>query len=112
MAVKSVIIRHQKTVTLSRPSAETVTNGYAVPGTPTVDTSFLAAVQPLSPKELRNLPPGQNASDWRSFWSLSEMKLKDIITAPDGNQYVIQSRIYWDDGEFWQAQGSKVHDTL
>lgn len=110
MAIKNVVIRYQKPVSLARPNASSVLAGYAQPGTDTT-TTIQAAVQPLSAKELRDLPPGQNAIDWRNFWSLSELRIKDKITV-GGITYRLKNAVYWPEGEFWQGQGSKVSDTL
>lgn len=98
-------------MTRSRPGTATRSGGYAKPGTPTTKT-ILAHVQPLSPKEIRDLPPGQNAIDWRNFWSTTdELLIKDSITT-GGITYRLKSVIFWDEGEFWQGQGSKVSDTI
>ena len=111
MPVKDVIRRRQINVTLSRPASKAVSKGFAQPATLTTST-IKAHVQPLSPKEKRDLPPGQNAIDWRNFWSyLSDLKINDRITT-GGVTYLIKNVIFWDEGEFYQAQGSKVSDTI
>ena len=111
MPVKDVIRKRQINVTLGRPASKTVAGGYAQAAALSTST-IKAHVQPLSPKEKRDLPPGQNAIDWRNVWSyLSELKINDRITT-GGVTYLIKNVIYWDEGEFWQAQGSKVSDTI
>lgn len=110
MAISNVIRRHQEAVTLTRPGAETVVGGYAQEGTPGAFT-IQAVVQPLQPKELRNLPPGQNATDWRNVWSLVELRIKDQITIL-GETFVLQNAVSWQQGGFYQAQGVKVSDII
>ena len=111
MSVKSVIIRRQKSVQRSRPGAETNVDGFIQKATPATKT-IQAHVQPLSPKEMRDLPPGQNAIDWRNVWSTTDdLLINDVITV-GGVAYRLKSAIYWEEGEFWHAQGSKVFDTL
>ncbi len=111
MSVKSVIIRRQKAVSRSRPGAAIRAGGYAKKGIPTV-TTIQAHVQPLSPKEIRDLPPGQNAVDWRNVWSTTDdLLINDTITT-GGVSYRLKNAIFWEEGEFYQAQGSKVSDTI
>jgi hypothetical protein len=84
---------------------------YLKKGTPAT-TTIQAHVQPLSPKEIRDLPPGQNAIDWRNVWSTTDdLLIGDIITV-GGISYRLKSAIYWEEGEFYQGQGSKVSDTI
>lgn len=110
MAISNLIKRHQEAVTLTRPGAQTVSGGYAQEGTPGVFI-IQAVAQQLQSKDLRNLPPGQNATDWRNFWSLVELKIKDKITIA-GQTFTLQSVSDWPQGGFYSAQGSKVSDTL
>ena len=111
MSVKSVIIRRQKSVQRSRPGAEVNLAGYIQKATPTT-TTIQAHVQPLSPKEIRDLPPGQNAIDWRNIWSTTDDLLVNDVITTGGIAYRLKSAIFWEEGEFYQAQGSKVSDTL
>lgn len=95
---------------VARPAVPTVVDGYAVPGAS--ERLFMdMVVQPMSPKELRNLPPGQNTLDWRNIWSLCEVKLRDVVKLRDGN-FVVQSVVFWEDGDFWKATASRVLDQL
>ena len=111
MSVKSVIIRRQKSVQRSRPGSDVKTGLYIAKGTPTI-TTIQAHVQPLSPKEIRDLPSGQNAIDWRNIWSTTDdLLINDVITV-GGIAYRLKSAIFWEEGEFYQGQGSKVSDTI
>lgn len=111
MSVKSVIIRRQKPVQRSRPGVETNVGGFIQKATPTT-TTIQAHVQPLSPKEIRDLPPGQNAIDWRNVWSATDdLLINDVITV-GGISYRLKSAIFWEEGEFYHGQGSKVSDTI
>lgn len=112
MSVKSVIIRRQKSVQRSRPGAESNIGGFIQKAT-SITTTIQAHVQPLSPKEVRDLPPGQNAIDWRNIWTIepSDLLINDVITV-GGISYRLKSAIYWEEGEFYHGQGSKVSDTI
>ena len=112
MSVKSVIIRRQKAVQRSRPGTEANVGGFIQKATPTT-TTIQAHVQPLSPKEIRDLPPGQNAIDWRNVWTVepNDILINDVITA-GGIQYRLKGAIFWEEGEFYQGRGSKVFDTI
>jgi hypothetical protein len=111
MSVKSVIIRRQKPVQRSRPGVATIVDGKGQKPTPTT-TTIQAHVQPLTPKQIRDLPPGQNAIDWRNIWSTTDnLIIKDVITT-GGISYRLKSVIFWEEGEFYHGQGSKVFDTL
>ncbi len=111
MSVKSVIIRRQKAVSRTRRAAGTISGGFGQAGTPTT-TTIQAHVQPLSPKEIRDLPPGQNAIDWRNFWSTTDDLVIDDVIAVNGISYRLKNAIFWEEGEFYQGQGSKVSDTV
>jgi hypothetical protein len=111
MSVSEAIYRRSYDIPRRRPAADTITDGYAIPGAPTSDTIF-GTVQPLSGKELRNLPPGQNALDWRNVWSLDELFLRDQLTI-EGVTYVVQQVDPWQiDGQYWKAQACRVADRL
>lgn len=111
MSVKSVIIRRQKSVTRSRPGAVTISDGKGQKASPSV-TIIQAHVQPLSPKQIRDLPPGQNAIDWRNVWSTTDDLLINDVILSKGISYRLKSAIFWEEGEFYSAQGSKVSDTI
>lgn len=108
MAVVDVIRRRGRTRIVERPSQATLVDGYAVPGTPTKHKVF-ATDQPLSGAEIRNLPPGQNATDWRNVWSDAELKLLDSIVLSDGN-YTVERLMQWAEGVFWHVQVVRVRD--
>jgi len=110
MTIRDVVSRHSKRYTVHRPTPATVTDGFAVAATP--DTFVVKAhVQPLSPKELRNLEPGQNGSDWRNVWCLSLLKLRDRIKI-ESQWYTVQREETWVEGEFWHVQVVRAMDTL
>lgn len=110
MSSADVIRFRSQKYTVQRPTAPTVTDGYAIPNTPTTVT-IDAHVQPLDTKELRNLPPGQNGSDWRNIWSLQLIRIRDRILI-EGNYYTLQSEATWVQGAFWRAQVVRVMDQL
>ena len=88
MAVVDVVRSRVKTLALERPGATVNTDGFATKAAPVVST-IEAHAQPLSPKEIRDLEPGQNATDWRNIWSEEEMFLSDVITSL-GKKYTIK----------------------
>lgn len=110
MAVADVIRRRTQQVTLSRPSAAVITDGYAAPGTPTVST-IAAHVQPLQPQEVRDLPPGQNATDWRNVWSETELKINDQVTV-DGLVLTVKRDEFWKEGTFYRVQATITRDQI
>ena len=108
MAIASVLKKRAKSVTLKRPSAGTIVDGFQQPGTPVAST-ILAVIQPMSAKELRNVPEGQNTVQWYSVWALSQVLVKDVITY-EGIDYTIQRAIGRPEGEFWKASAVHVDD--
>lgn len=105
-----VIRRYGRRYLLERPQDDTITDGYAVKNAPK-KLNIFAHAQPLSPKELRNLAPGQNASDWRNLWSIDEVFLRDRIHI-DGKIFTLQTEATWSEGGFWHATVSRVIDRL
>lgn len=96
-------------VTLTRPISEAVSVGFVTE----IKVPILGAtghMQPLSPRELRNVPEGQNTLEWWNVWSQSEIRVKDIVTEPGKQTVVIQRVETWVEGKFWHAQGTKVTD--
>ena len=110
MPAADVIKRRAKTYVLTRPGASTIVDGVATPGTGT-DTDIEAVIQPMTAKELRNLPPGQNAGEWLNVWSEALMKMTDEITY-SGVKYTVQRVALWEDGPFYIANASHTFDTL
>jgi hypothetical protein len=102
-----VITKNQVTVTRTTRTAS-LTDGYGSD----VDVSgpILAVIQPMSGKELRNVPEGQNTLDWRNIWSLVEIKARELITDPEGNQFTIQSVEFWREGPFYKATAVRADD--
>jgi hypothetical protein len=62
-------------------------------------------------EQLRNLPPGQNSSDWRNVWSMQQLLIKDRIQI-DGQWFIVQREEEWVEGQFWHGQASIIRDTL
>jgi len=76
-----------------------------------IKPKITAVVQPMSKRELRNVPEGQNALDWQSIWSIERIYLKDKIKI-NCDYYEIQKVAYWAEGEFWAGSAVKVEDEL
>jgi len=104
MSFISVIRKRSKTLPLIRSNGSTFVNRVNTP-LPTTNTTISAHVQPLSDKELRNVPEGQNTMEWINIWSLSEIKPKDLIGV-----HTVQKVKYWEEGKYWKAQAVKVNN--
>lgn len=110
MAVVDVVRARATTLQVERPGGTVNTDGFATKAAPVISTIEVHA-QPLSPKEVRDLAPGQNATDWRNFWSEEEIKISDVITSV-GKKYTIKRVEFWPEGEFYRAQGVITEDLL
>lgn len=110
MDVSNVIRTRAIDYTVNRPIAPTNDKGYLTPGSSTALT-LKSHVQPLTFQQIRNLKPGQNASDWRNIWSLSEIKLLDSYII-EGSTFTVERQEYWKEGGFYKAQATRVRDTL
>ena len=108
MAVIEVIRRRAVTLSIQRPVAAVITDGFAVPGTPQVVT-VRGYHQPLSPREVRNLPPGQDASDWRNIWSEDEVLIRDRVTL-GAEVFTVERVERWPEGPHWKSQAVIVKD--
>lgn len=102
----NTVKHYSKPRILKRPGSITVADGFKTRAADTV-IPIDAAVQPLSPKELRNVPEGQNELEWKNIWSGSEMKNKDKVEV-NGIDYTIQKVEYWEEGSFYHAKAVKV----
>lgn len=108
MATVDVILRRAIPLTVTRPTgAETVTDGYAVKATEAVEnlTGFMA---PLSPRELRYMPEGQNTLEWWNVWSASELKAGDVVSDGSAPAVTLNRMEYWKEGAFWHGHGVVV----
>ena len=104
MSVLGTIRKRSSTQPLIRSMGSTVIDRVNTPNTP-LTTTIDVHIQPLSDKELRNVPEGQNTLEWVNIWSVSEIKNKDVISI-----YTVQKVKYWAEGPFWKAQAVKVTD--
>jgi len=108
------VIRHYATdLTVLRPYAEKEVDGYVTKSTALVVPPYPGArghMQTYSPKELRNVPEGQNTLEWWHVWTLFEIKEDDRIT--DGVvPYITVERIeFWRQGPLWHGHGVKITD--
>jgi hypothetical protein len=64
--------------TFARPQALNLVDGYDTAGDP-VEFEIRAYVQPMTDKETRDMPEGQNGEEWYNVWSLEEFKRRDMI---------------------------------
>lgn len=106
--VQDVINNFSESVLLSRKGTAQYNEGFITYiETP---TTIQAAILPLTFNELRFLPEGISADDWRTIWSLIELKFEDHITY-NGDIFTIQKSQFWKEGGFYRAQMSIVRDT-
>ncbi len=110
MPAIELIRRRAKSYTLTRPGTATIVDGIATPPAAT-NIDIEAVQQPMTAKELRNLPPGQNAGEWRNIWSEYEMKLADMITI-NNLPFTVQRVTLWEDGPFFIANANRTEDVL
>lgn len=109
MRLRSVVKSRSKLSTVNRPGADTTVDGFRVPGADTV-LSIDLYMQPMSLKELRNVPEGQNTLSWFNVWAVDALKVKDKITY-ENEVYTVQRNIPRPEGGFYRAQAVKVDDT-
>jgi len=108
MALTDLIAEYAVPVTVYRPGVTTTVDGYRTRAPDTVINTEVH-FQPMSPKELRNVPEGQNTLEWYVGWSEIELKVKDKIDM-GGIAVTVQRREYWPEGPFWKVQASNVTD--
>ncbi len=109
MPAVDVIKRRVKKYDLIRKGPPVIVDG--ISSRPTTTTEIDAYHQPMSPKELRNLPPGQNSGEWRNVWTEYPVKLTDEIDL-NGILFVIQKAELWEDGPFYIANAVYTEDVL
>ena len=109
--VLDVIRSRAKALTINRPGAATVADGYMGDAAATA-IPVQAVVQPMQPRELRNMPEGQSALSWLVLWSESELRVRDQFDR-GGQTYTIQRIEDWsDDGGFYRAAAADVVEVL
>ncbi len=110
MSVVDVIRRRLESVTLTRRSGQTITDG--IVSDTNQDVSVIQAhVQQANKKTLENLPEGQRTTDSRVFWTETVLQVGDLLTV-GGVTYKVQNDEDWITyGEFIIAVGTKVDDT-
>jgi len=110
MSAVDVIKRKVKDYTLTRASSPTIVDGVSTPGTP-VTSVIKAYIQPMTSKDLRNLPQGQNAGEWINIWTENPIQIIDEVPFR-GVQFTVQRVSLWDDGPFYIANANHTYDTL
>ena len=103
VAILSVIRAHLEDVTLVRRTAGTSSRGHAT-NTDAAST-IKATIQPMTPKEMRNLPNGQDVIEANHIWSETELRERDLVTNPEGTQFTVQGVEFWREGPFYHATG-------
>ena len=72
---------------------------------------FLAVIQPMSDKDLRNVPEGQNSLDWISCWSEVDFALKDLVTY-NGIDYEVAKKGRWEETPYFKYSLVSTEDRL
>lgn len=103
VAILSVIRAHLEDVTLVRRTASTTSQGYAA--NTDLTSTIKATIQPMTPKEMRNLPKGQQVLEANHIWSETELRERDLITNPEGTRFTVQGVEFWREGPFFHATG-------
>ena len=93
----------QKKITELRRTGGTSARGYAT--NTDVTSTIQATIQPLSPREMRNLPRGQSTKFASNVWSETELQERDLVTNPEGTQLTLQGVEFWREGPFYHATG-------
>lgn len=109
MPAVDVIKRRATPYTLTRPSTPTIVDGISTPGTPG-SVEIEAYAQQMTAKQLRDLPPGQNAGEWINIWSEDELKNSDEIPFR-GVNFTIKRVSLWEDGPFYIGNAVHTFDT-
>ena len=107
--IQDTIRDFSEPLTLVRPVEGVIVDGYVTPVTDTI-VGITGHMQPLSPKEMRLVPEGQNRLEWWHIWSLSELKVDDIITDGTAIAVTVIRLESWKEGTWWHAQGVRITD--
>lgn len=109
--VLDTIREFSEPLTVNRPDYKNTVDGY-VSQTSLAVAGITGHMQPLSPRELRYVPEGDNTLEWWNVWTLAEIKLGDTITDSSGlvPTVTISKIELWKEGPFWKGQGVIVDD--
>ncbi len=110
MPVTDVIRRRVKKYNLTRRGTGAIVDGISTPGA-TFVLEIDAHQQPMTAKELRNLPPGQNSGEWRNVWTEDNIRITDQIDIA-GLIFTVQRVTLWDDGPYYLANVNRTEDTV
>ncbi len=102
-AILSVIRAHLEDVTLVRRTAGTSSRGYGTNSD--ASSTIQATIQPMTPKEMDNLPKGQIILEANHVWSEVELRERDLVTNPEGTTFTLQGVEFWREGPFYHATG-------
>lgn len=109
MSALDMITRKGKTVTLSRQTAGTNSNGRFVAGTPAADVEFKMNIQPITGKELVNRPELQRTKRYVKGYTATLLRTANEKTKVpadlviDGDTTYQVQRV-----ELWEAENSVI----
>ena len=103
------IRRNAKTYSMKLAGADAYGDDGFATAAATTPADISAHIQPAGPKELRNVPEGQNRLQWIVIWSESDLPEKAVVTY-GGVGFTIQKVEFWSDGPFYKAMAAKVID--
>ena len=111
MPLEEVIWERGLPLTVNRWQGDAVSGGYVTPQYAAV-TGLIGHMQPLTDKELRQVPEGQNTLEWWNVWCTGALEVGDYVTDGVAPLVKLLKRQYWKEGEFWHMQGVKTTDNL
>lgn len=95
--------------TVTRPTASSYTNGRL--NAPSTSTFVInASVQPASGRDLQRLPEGQRSSEIKSIFTMTELRLTDVVTIGSSTYQVQHVERWADSGNFFKALALKTGD--
>lgn len=111
MSVVDVIRRRTVVVAHARRAGITIVDGFQVEGSPTTQ-NINAHVQPATPKEMRNAPPGQLQSETIVCWTEFALLVADRLTVASV-EYIVQSVDDWSVIDGWvKAMAVEITDVI
>lgn len=109
-AILNVISRRAVEVKVTRPGSVSTLDGYRSTSAAT-EFETEVTIQPMTAKDLRNVPEGQNALQWFTVWGPDELRVKDQIHFNDVI-YTVQRAKERIEGGFFRVQAVLVDNPI
>jgi hypothetical protein len=108
VSLRDVIKRHGQTYKLVSQGSGTYVQGRYVPAADKPSVSFIAAIQPVTGREIESLPEGQSTEDTRIVYTTYPLKTRNPAGAPDRVLYKSDVwRVY--QVEEWEGLSGSPH---